>query len=324
MPDEPPLSRKHHVVPKFLLANFTDNGTTSGELWRFDTELMMKHKRSPGAVGYIQDFYNVGPSESLDDAYERAYQQIEHNAAPVIRKLRETRQVPTGTDFEHLIAFVASLERRGPLVKKLLDRFMDDISQHALELLVAHYPEWIEQYRAEHGEEVPPTKEELEDAVRKGLRFEMANSLRVPQAYGWAEHTYPLMVRRPWSLWVRDPGACEFILSDSPVALEHIDRSEGFWQPPPFGPGSFVTLPLDPDMALVSPFEGEPGTLIGVQTNIVAAINLATGRNSVRYLFSRMDDFLYKVEDGKFDGWDHLLARIRDHRSAESAKNRPR
>ena len=309
------LSRKHHIVPQFFLANFTSTGDKSGEIWRFDTQEVCAEKGNVASFAYIEDFYNVEAGGRLDDSYEQAYSKIESRAAPVIRKIIETKQVPTGNELDSLVAFIASLERRGLGAKAVLDDFVNDVSQFTVELLQHHYDDWIEGYKKENPGEAFPSKADLQQAMKDGVQFETHPNFRVPAAWDWATMVYPLLRRRPWCLWTRAATAPEFVCSDSPVGLDSIYDSSGFWQPPPFGEGSLVTLPISKDMALVSLFEGNLANVEGVTENHIASINLLTGRSSKRWLFASKSDFSMKLKNDRMGGWSDLQEDIKASRA---------
>ncbi|MBS1723480.1 MAG: DUF4238 domain-containing protein [Armatimonadetes bacterium] len=308
------LSRKHHVVPRFLLAGFTDTGAKHGTLYRFDTEQITVTSGTPKAVGYIRDFYNVQTDSGQDDAYERAYGKIEDVAAPIVRRIVQTRLMPPETDMDSLIMFIASMERRSPRAKRSLDRPVNEIAQLSLEMLVVHYDEWIKSYREQNPETPPPTKKVLQTALDSGMTFESHPNLRVPLQWEAAEDIFALLRRRPWCLWTRAPDALEFICSDSPVGIDNVHKDPGFWQPPPFGEGSLVTLPISKDIALVSWFDGQQANCTNIGSQYVAMINLLTGRNSRRWLFAPRSDFGYSLDNGSIGGWADLETAIRSCR----------
>jgi hypothetical protein len=314
-PKKKQLSRRHHIVPKFLLAGFTDTGDRNGKLWRFDTDKIRADEGTVAQFAVIKDFYNVQTESGPDDAYEIAYGKLEHQAAPVVERIRETGQIPSGSDLDALVAFVAFLERRGPDTKAVLDKLVNDMSRFSLELLIHHYDDWSGFQKQQYPDEPLATKEELQEALANGIEFEAHPNLRVPAAWDWATDIYPLLRRRPWCVWTRDPSAPEFICSDCPVGIDNVEKFDGFWQPPPFGPGSLVTLPISKDRVLVSWFDGNHAHVPVVSDQYVAQINLLTGRTSRRWLFAPRPDFAYAQDDGSIGHWADLQAAIRRSRA---------
>jgi Protein of unknown function (DUF4238) len=59
-----PDPRRHHYVPKFLLAGFTLSGSPDDGLWAHSvTEPRDPHRATPSAAGFERDFYRVGAGD---------------------------------------------------------------------------------------------------------------------------------------------------------------------------------------------------------------------------------------------------------------------
>ncbi len=112
-PKRKQISRRHHIVPRFLLAGFTDTGDRTGKLWQFDTDRVSADQGTIGQFAAIKDFYNVRSASGPDDAFEVAYGKREHKAEPIIERMRETGQIRADSGLDTLIGLIAFVDRRG-------------------------------------------------------------------------------------------------------------------------------------------------------------------------------------------------------------------
>src|SRR5207237_35785 len=67
--------------------------------------------------------------------------------------------------------------------------------------------------------------------------------------------------------------------------------------PPPFGPGSLVTMPLSKDVALVSSYSGASFVAMDVNLECVASLNQMTACRATKRLFSHEKDFTIELPD---------------------------
>lgn len=86
---------RHHYVPQFLLRNFTDNNGPLHYIDRGSNERRPPAK--PKDIGYGRDLYLI-PEKENPNIVEYAFEKFESQAAPVIRRVIETRAIPTTKD----------------------------------------------------------------------------------------------------------------------------------------------------------------------------------------------------------------------------------
>jgi hypothetical protein len=79
--------RRHHYVPRFWLAGFTDTGEKDGTLWVTDLPRKKQWQAKPGSTGFINDFYRIS-EEDLDPVIvEKALAEMEGDVAPILRAI---------------------------------------------------------------------------------------------------------------------------------------------------------------------------------------------------------------------------------------------
>lgn len=94
-------ARKHHYVPRFLVAGFTETGTAEGVLHVTNLRDGRTWKSTPKGAGHQRDYYRVDMPGLEPDAFETELAKIEANASDVIRKAVASLEVPQG---EELVA----------------------------------------------------------------------------------------------------------------------------------------------------------------------------------------------------------------------------
>lgn len=122
--------KKQHYVPQFLLKNFTNE---KGLVWFYDKRLRKVQEKGVGGVAYEEYFYDKGPGQK-EGSFEYIFQRAETDAAPVIQKIIETKNL-AGLSLDEKVTmglFTAlQLQRTKTAVSEqeyLNKQFMDGIS----------------------------------------------------------------------------------------------------------------------------------------------------------------------------------------------------
>jgi hypothetical protein len=111
--------RQHHRLPTFYLAGFTPSGDADDRLFVWD---FVKHKvwrARPSKVAKQRDFYRVEVTGVDPNYVERLHQSFESRIAPILKNIRDTHQLPVGSELEYLIQFIALLDVRGEKAREL-------------------------------------------------------------------------------------------------------------------------------------------------------------------------------------------------------------
>ena len=64
------VSRRHHFVPKFYLARFTDTGTSDGRVWVLDPRAGRPFLERPKNIAWERDFNRVDVAGQAPDVLE--------------------------------------------------------------------------------------------------------------------------------------------------------------------------------------------------------------------------------------------------------------
>ncbi len=331
MPKQP---RKHHYVPQFYLAGFTDNRTPDGRLYVLNTVERRQWPSAPKEAGHIRDFHRVNLGANVDPmAVEKKLSYVEGKQSVVLKKIVQEKALPLGDNeaMADLMLFVALMAVRTPRFRRKNAAFVDEAEKARLREAFA-----TEEGRESFRRAIADTKAMLSPIKRTALEKllnddpdlsktrEYFNANEFTVSYGQTWHVQmmlrstigllPCLSSRYWSLWIAQPNAPDLVCSDSPVALAWAKAAQGPW-PPGFGlKNTVVTVPLDKRMALVGTFEPLPAKRTFGMSE-VAAMNAATC-SEAEQVFSAQEDFVWAMSDGEIGGKDDLLAMLQtdDHR----------
>jgi len=151
------VSRRHHYSPKSFLAGFKDRGHVKGNIWEFDAETGRRSKGLPKRVAWQHDFYSINLPNQPPDLVENLFSRIESHSAPILKKLIDTKQIPSGKEFRDLMLFLALMFGRGPTWRRIL-----------LDMLTAHETEVVKMSLS-----MPGVAERFFNSLKKSGRISM-------------------------------------------------------------------------------------------------------------------------------------------------------
>jgi hypothetical protein len=235
------VKRNHHYVPVFHLAGFTKKGTNESTLWVFDMKSGNQWEAKPKSVAFQKDLYRVYLPDTEPDAVENVFAELETKTAPIIHKICETREVPTGDEYNWLMNYLALLEVRTPTRREIFSSFMEDIAKLMARMTFTSEERYkaIREIMKSEGHEVPDNVsfEDLRkfaDEGRYTVTFD--NNTHVKNLLHALDTVlYPLGARN-WTVVCSPNTLGDFICSDHPVSLhwiEHKDR--GIYSSPGHG-----------------------------------------------------------------------------------------
>ena len=295
---KPARERRHHYLPQFYLAGFTDKGTKEGRLWVFDQETLSQRIAKPDDVAVECNLYRLDPARQSPLAVEReVLATIESKAAPVIRSIVANQRMPDGEDYIALMTFLAAMVVRIPRLRNQDYKVMSEFVERGKKI-----SEWLKEHPGETislpptpGAERGPSLEKLASVTESKDKF--THELYVPSMLSVIPRLVPYLAARQWTIWVAPSGDAEFVCSDSPIFLQWITPVSAFYSPG-FGlANTYLTFPLSNRVALAATFEIQ-GETLKASIQQVAAINTSTALSSERFIYSRRKDFVCVKPDG--------------------------
>lgn len=117
------IARRHHYVPQFYLARFTDKGTKKGKLFSMDPENGYVFKSTPKAVAVEKDFNRIEIEGHPPDAIEKEFAKLEGETNEAITNIVNKKEFPNNEDYNSILNFITLLVVRHPTKRKMFNDF---------------------------------------------------------------------------------------------------------------------------------------------------------------------------------------------------------
>lgn len=317
--------KRHHYLPRFYLAGFTDTGEKDGFLTVFHLIEHRTFRTRPENVGVELHFNRVDLPGVEPDAIEKALTPVEARMAAVLREVASLERLPKGEDLGVLINLIALLFIRNPQARNAFARSEERLMRVVADLVVSTpdtFASVVRQAR-EAGVEIPEEigYDEMRTFVRGSeLRVERDTTRDVFREIKALDSIIEVLAARKWSLLVSS-GEAEFICCDHPVTLTSARR------PPhpvyPFGlaeQGTIVVVPLSKRMALWGELEGPHGLTIPVDAASVAGTNRTVLASAVSFAYASSEAALIQWDDGRMLTLPELMAETRQQQKNPSSE----
>jgi len=291
------IARKHHFIPEFFLAGFTQTGLKDTLLCVFDKKEVRQLKLLPKNIAMSKGFYAIKTtphSKIKPDELERLIGQFENEVAPIIREIGNTEKLPRGKEFILLLHFFALLAARTPTKKELLIGPEEKIINQYFKIILSSEEMW-KAALAKTGLQ----QDDLDYNLMKEnlLGVKMTQHGYIERMLEEAQDYAKLLSRREWTLGITDERSNEFVCSDYPLLLLPVRCGFGT-------PGSLVAFPVNKRMVLMGYLtkEMKGGAFIEskkMMVEDVAFINRWLISYSERFIYSSSEDIIWMCNDGK-------------------------
>ena len=289
--------RKHHYVPQFYLAGFTQSGTKDGDLYVLDMKRRKQWKSSPANVAHERDYYAIDTGSAADrNAVERVFSMVEGECAAVVQSIIRSRSLPGGRDFDVFLNFVAMMAVRVPHVRNTLNAFTGQIATHWMWHwfnTVEGRQQYTEALRKEGRELANDEYEATAKLYNEGaFTIGLDQTSNISYVLQMVDVILPLLAERKWTLWFAADGAPDLVCSDLPVLLTWTKPGAGAYSPA-FGTASTtLSIPIDRRIVAVSSFEGQP-SFDAMPAVAIAAIN-ALSVKFANQIYSAEAEFVWR------------------------------
>lgn len=273
------LTRNMHYLPQCYLKGFAKAPSKKSQLHVYDLKQGRWFPTIPRNVGARRDFNAVQVEGLAPDEVESWLSRFEAKFDALLTLMRETFAMPTGEEYENLMALIALIAVRNPLARENHNKFLIEVAEQIADLTLAskeRYESVVQQIKDEGrspGPEIP-----YEDMVkfREGgqYKIKVGNTMNVFSEMKVFPEIAALLGQRHWSLVIAGKEAGHFVCCDHPVSLtwSSTELQKGF-RPPGYGLTSTeVAFPVTKELALVGTFEGDDRVVTG-NAEMVALIN---------------------------------------------------
>lgn len=292
-----PTARRHHYIPQWYLAGFTDTGTADGFITVHDLVEDRDFRTRPHGVGVHRDFNRIEVEGYDPDALEQAWSQFEGDASQAVGRIIDAGNLDNGDDLTYLLNLIALLTVRNPRFRGIQNQFLDRIFRSMGQQIVSSeqvFNRIIEQAR-EDGVDIPEdvSFEQMVAFVdRNEFDIQIPREQNIQQEIGVVGTVIDLLHRRNWSLYTPANPELHFVSCDHPVVLS--------WRDPdmrgPIGDGLLnteVTFPINKKYLVIGVFEDDLNPFYEVPDISVAFANSQRRSNARRHIYSCTCSYLY-------------------------------
>jgi hypothetical protein len=214
------LTRRQHIVPRLLLANFTDPAST---LWVYSKDKLARPS-TPDNECLERDFYEYELNgRKTSNKYENWLGRIESDASAVLRLLADRQQQLAQRDAVIWATFVAALFIRTRKVRQQISENM--VRDFKKKMQDPNVIRDMQYELLQQGQLVPA--EDIRKDVDK-LRAAMDASPSFYHVSGLPRHTVSLadaLMRKKWHT-VDAPAGKSFLISDCPVMTAELNGNQ--------------------------------------------------------------------------------------------------
>jgi hypothetical protein len=309
-----PSPRRHHHVPRFYLARFSDSGTNEGQLRAFDLQLNRLFPVSVEDAAVEKDFYKSKFRDGRDPmSIETALARLEGELAVTIGRVIERRRIEV-EDRSDILNFLALQIIRGPRQRAIDVDAMKMTFQQMMTETVSSPAAWehtLNRLR-DAGEVVPripyAAAKHFVEKRAFSVNVEIPNSRHIEMFVKLSDPVLQLLTRRIWRI-AQTADGCELVTSDTPVGIVGLagtgKRIIGFGTP-----NTMVVMPLTPRLLLYGCF-GNVEMAAPMPQEEVALINTTLVCSSHRFVYARSEAFFLRNDSGAVRGTIEIMSELR-------------
>jgi len=285
-------SKRHHFIPAFYLAGFTDGERRDSPFWCAGKDGSKPFRTNPNNACVENDYYTL--TESSDPMMvEKEYAGLETKIAASLRRIKENNWTLMSIDEAFMHIFSATLYLRVPEFRNSMATPIKRIQDIALDIQSR-----ITLENARNGGNVSDedfmnavriVSNRSKDACAPSVNRDLLIEIELRMLYDTAK----LLAHRRWFLFsVPEFEECEFITSDSPFVL-----LPGKTPPKMYGlltRGTEVLIPLHKRAALFGTFKKDK-IYIPEPKELVVEVNEHVYLRCNRWIYSSRKDVVEQL-----------------------------
>jgi hypothetical protein len=290
-------ARRHHYIPQWYLAGFTDTGTADGFITVHDLVEERDFKTKTHGVGIQRDFNRVEMEGLEPDILEKSWSQFEGDASQAVGRIIEAGNLGNMVDLSFLLNLVALLIVRNPKTRTLMNQSKEQILRSMGQMVFGNkdrFERLVKKARAD-GVDIPEeiTFEQMQDFIQRDdydIHIHRESSIQLELSL--LDDIIRLLHKRRWSLFTPENPDSHFISGDHPVVLSWRDAEVN--SPVGFGlTNTEVTFPINKRYMLVGIFEEDLDSFYKIPDTTVAFANSGRRSQAQRHVYSSGETYLY-------------------------------
>lgn len=291
IPDRFLEKKRHHVIPRFYLANFTNGGERAdGMLWRYERGGGEPIPIHPNDASVIKHFYRAKDVDGEEhNVFEEHLRKLEDIAAPIIRAIVEDRRTPRAEEYASLSLFVASMHYRTAALRDIFFGFGKSFIDKVVYKAAKDPIKWRQKIAEFQSQGFELGGMDPEDLRKWYLnRDNYTISLNPGAAMSLYFKLLPQLAKQIASMdhtIIDARDDLQFLTSDNPVAIVDIGGETGKWKGDFDSSGAQITLPLSSRFTFLASWGGPVG-FASCDTFFKRHINKRTACRASRYVFS--------------------------------------
>lgn len=301
MSDKGGGARNHHFVPQFYLKGFAKPRSKDGKLFVCDFKERRRFQTKPRNVAARRDFNRVDANDLDPNIVESRLSLIEADMDKGFRNIIGAKSLTSHEDFAGVLTLIARLFLAHPRFRDQRDRFMSDIAKKMMLNMTATPERWASvtsQAKNDGIIDKPISYDEMRTAITEERIIPQVNkNVLIAQEFDLWPEIIPILEQRNWTLFESNSQIGEFATSDRPTTLRWSEPSADFGL---YGPGlglsqTSIIFPISRYLAIEGRFE-QGGGVVQANSDLVAAINLATLSSTMRQVYSAEDFLIFDLD----------------------------
>lgn len=279
-----PRPKKQHYVTRSYLSNFCASGAKE-TLWVYDLIKAEWRKTIPKNEAYENHFQTLKDSGELDPYFlEKEFNKIENAAIIIIRKMLNSKIIPSMDEFHNVLNLAGLFAIRNPYQRDQLNKLYENELLKRGQAMVDTESNYYTLMNQAKEKGIIQTIEPYDDAKEffEKAQFKVDQSYTIVALIKVAEACVDVLLTRKWML-VEAIESPYFICSNNPVNIIRINNTSyasTFYE----DPDGIITFPLSPKFALIGTSFNLPAYR-EIDKSTVEGINWCTAFQGAQFIY---------------------------------------
>jgi len=295
-------ARQHHYVPQCYLKGFVAN-REKPKLFVVDAKERRSFSTSPANVAVERDFHRIDIDGLAPDALENAFSKFEADLDQALKRIVTVRSIKDDNDRTLVFNLIGLMATKNPRLRESFRVACEHTAKIIMDLATSTPERWASQVRRAQKDsfiavDADTDYKKMRDFVeREEYKVKTMTSMHLHMELQTFDKILPFIFNRKWILFRAPPKTTGFVTSDHPMCLMWSDLAQcGGPYPPGLGlRRTELLFPISNELVIIGAFEIENDE-IDADDLLIAQINGSIILHSMRQIYARDSEFLYKME----------------------------